>query len=184
MASRKQATSPAPRCERPWAQACSMRCCDNMSSSRLARDSRAGMGHPGTGCTLGTSPRQAATGHEVVGTPGHRAPGKGQAGMGALLPPRAVQGKVTPSSRWDAQRAQLLASWRRAWWAHCQDFAECHLSPQPWLKGPSQAKQSEAEGTWLGRASPAPRLLPEVPRQLKGTGQVGTMQQWAQAKQH
>lgn len=53
------------------------------------------------------------------------------------------------------------------------------LSPQPWLRVPSQAKQSEAVGIQLGRASPAPRLLPKVPRQLEGTGQAGTMQQRA-----
>lgn len=53
------------------------------------------------------------------------------------------------------------------------------LSPQPWLRVPSQAKQSEAVGIWQGRASPAPRLPPKVPRQLEGTGQAGTMQQRA-----
>lgn len=58
------------------------------------------------------------------------------------------------------------------------------LSPRPWLRVPFQAKRSEAEGTWLGRASPAPRLLPKVPGQLEGTGQAGTMQQLAQAEQH
>ena len=58
------------------------------------------------------------------------------------------------------------------------------LSRRSWLRGPSQAKRSKAEGTWLGRASPAPGLLPKVPRQLEGTGQVGTMQQRARAEQH
>lgn len=53
------------------------------------------------------------------------------------------------------------------------------LSPQPWLRMPCQAKRSEAVGIRLGRASPAPRLLPKVPRQLEGTGQAGTMQQRA-----
>lgn len=53
------------------------------------------------------------------------------------------------------------------------------LSPQPWLRVPSQAKQSKAVGIQLGRASPAPRLLPKVPRKLEGTGQAGTMQQRA-----
>lgn len=58
------------------------------------------------------------------------------------------------------------------------------LSLQPWLRVPSQAKRSEAEGIWLGRASPTPRLLPKVPRQLEGTSQAGTMQQRARAEQH
>lgn len=53
------------------------------------------------------------------------------------------------------------------------------VSPQPRLRVPSQAKQSEAVGIQLGRASPAPRLLPKVPRQLEGSGQAGTMQQRA-----
>lgn len=149
-----KATSPAPQCERPWAQVCSMQCCDKMSSSSLARDSRAGTGHPGTGCIPGTSPRQAAMGHEAVGTPGRRAPGKGQAGMGALLAPRAGQGKVTPSSRWDAQRAQLLASWRRTQWAHCQDFSECHLSaPSPGSR--DHLRQSGARQRAPGWEGPA-----------------------------
>lgn len=56
------------------------------------------------------------------------------------------------------------------------------LRPQPWLRVPSQAKQSEAVGIRLGRASPAARLLPKVPRQLEGTGQAGTMQQRARAE--
>lgn len=58
------------------------------------------------------------------------------------------------------------------------------LSPRPWLRGLSQAKRSEAGGIWLGKASPAPKLLPKVPRQLEGTGQAGTMQQRARAEQH
>lgn len=58
------------------------------------------------------------------------------------------------------------------------------LSPQTRLRVPSQAKWSRAEGTWLGKAGPAPRLLPKVPRQLEGTGQAGTMQQQARAEQH